>query len=205
MTTSPETLKQIEQIVKGNRIVLFMKGDKNFPQCGFSATVVGILSDIVDDFQTFNVLSDPAIRAGIKDYAQWPTIPQLYVDGEFIGGCDIIKQMSASGDLHKQLGVERKVVAPPTITVSDSAAKELKDALADSSPGDMVHIQVDLSFRHDMGLGPLEPGQLTVEAGGVPFAFDPSSARRAEGLHIDFRTEDGESGFKLENPNAAKN
>src|SRR5690606_1693174 len=144
----------IEQIVKGNRIVLFMKGDKNFPQCGFSATVVGILSDIVDDFQTFNVLSDPAIRAGIKDYAQWPTIPQLYVDGEFIGGCDIIKQMSASGDLHKQLGVEKKVVAPPTITVSDSAAKELKDALADSGPGDMVHIQVDLSFRHDMGLGP---------------------------------------------------
>ena len=99
MSTSPQTLKQIEDLVKGNKVMLFMKGNRNFPQCGFSATVVSILGDIIDDYQTFNVLESPEVRAGIKEYAQWPTIPQLYVDGEFIGGCDIIKQMSACGDL----------------------------------------------------------------------------------------------------------
>lgn len=202
MSTSPETLKQIEDIVKGEKVVLFMKGNKNFPQCGFSATVVQILGDILPNFQTVNVLEDPAIRAGIKDYAQWPTIPQLYIDGEFVGGCDIIKQMSASGDLHKQLGVEKTPAVPPTITVSDAAAAELKSALADTGPDDKIHIRVDLGYRHDMSVGPMEPGQVSVEVSGLQFCFDAASARRAEGLSIDYRTENGESGFKLDNPNA---
>ncbi len=201
MSTSPETLKQIEDIVKANKVVLFMKGNKSFPQCGFSSTVVQILGDIISDFETVNVLSDPAIRAGIKDYAQWPTIPQLYIDGEFVGGCDIIKQMSANGDLHKQLGVEKAKAVPPSITVSDAAATELKAALGDADPEDKIHIQIDMSFRHDMSVGPVEPGQVTVDAGGLTFCFDAASAKRAEGLSIDFRTEDGESGFKLDNPN----
>ncbi len=201
MSTSPETLKQIEDIVKANKVVLFMKGNKSFPQCGFSSTVVQILGDIISDFETVNVLSDPAIRAGIKDYAQWPTIPQLYIDGEFVGGCDIIKQMSANGDLHKQLGVEKAKAVPPSITVSDSAATELKAALGDADPDDKIHIQIDMSFRHDMSVGPVEPGQVTVDTGGLTFCFDAASAKRAEGLSIDFRTEDGESGFKLDNPN----
>jgi monothiol glutaredoxin len=204
MTSSPETLKQIEDIVKGNKVVLFMKGDKNFPQCGFSSTVVQILSDIVDDFQTVNVLADPGIRQGVKDYAQWPTIPQLYIDGEFVGGCDIIKQMNANGDLHKQLGVNQEPVSPPNISVTDAAASELKAALAESDPGDAIHIQVDLSYRHDMSVGPAEPGHLKVTAAGVPFCFDRASARRAEGLAIDFRNEDGEAGFKLDNPGAKR-
>ena len=113
MSTSPQTLKQIEDLVKGNKVMLFMKGNRNFPQCGFSATVVQILGDILDDYQTFNVLEDPAIRAGIKEYAQWPTIPQLYVDGEFIGGCDIIKQMSASGD---QVFITRSYITATGVT-----------------------------------------------------------------------------------------
>ncbi len=202
MSTSPETLKQIEDIVKGNKVVLFMKGNKSFPQCGFSSTVVQILGNILSDFETVNVLEDAAIRAGIKEYAQWPTIPQLYIDGEFVGGCDIIKQMNANGDLHKQLGAENTPAEPPAITVTDSAAKELKEALGDAGPEDKIHIQVDMNYRHDMAVGPAEPGQLIVEAGGLSFCFDPSSAKRANGLTIDFRTEDGESGFKLDNPNA---
>jgi monothiol glutaredoxin len=201
MSTSPQTLKQIEDLVKGNKVVLFMKGNRNFPQCGFSSTVVQILGDILDDYETFNVLEDPAIRAGIKDYAQWPTIPQLYVDGEFVGGCDIIKQMSASGDLHKQLGVEKAEAVAPTITVSDAAVAELKAALTDAEAGDKVHIQIDLGFRHDMSVGPQEPGQVCTEVSGLSICFDGASARRAEGLSIDFRSEDGDSGFKLDNPN----
>lgn len=201
MSTSPQTLKQIDDLVKGNKVVLFMKGNRNFPQCGFSATVVQILGDIIDDYQTFNVLEDPAIRAGIKDYAQWPTIPQLYVDGEFVGGCDIIKQMSASGDLHKQLGVEKAEAVAPTLTVSDAAIAELKAALSDADPGDKVHIQIDTGFRHDMSVGPQEPGQVCTEVKGLSFCFDAASARRAEGLSIDFRSEGGDTGFKLDNPN----
>jgi monothiol glutaredoxin len=204
MTSTPETLKQIEDIVKGNKVVLFMKGNKSFPQCGFSATVVGILSEIVDEFETVNVLADPGIRQGVKDYAQWPTVPQLYIDGEFVGGCDIIKQMNANGDLHKQLGKELAPVQPPSITVSDSAAVELKAALAESDSGDTIHIQVDLSYRHDMSVGPVEAGQFQVTSNGVAFCFDRASARRANGLHIDFLTEDGEAGFKLDNPGANK-
>ena len=204
MTSSPETLKQIEDIVKGNKVVLFMKGTKSFPQCGFSSTVVQILGDIVDDFETVNVLADPAIRQGVKDYAEWPTIPQLYIDGEFVGGCDIIKQMNASGDLHKQLGTEQKPVAPPSISVTEAAAKELKAALADSDPGDAIHIQVDLGYRHDMSVGPVQSGLFQVTAAGVPFCFDRASAKRADGLTIDFCTDGGEAGFKLENPGAKK-
>ena len=166
--------------------------------------MVQILGDIVDDFETVNVLADAGIRQGVKDYAQWPTIPQLYIDGEFVGGCDIIKQMNANGDLHKQLGKEQAPVAPPSITVSDTAAVELKAALAESDPGDTIQIQVDLSYRHDMSVGPVEAGQFQVTSNGVQFCFDRASARRANGLHIDFLTEGGEAGFKLDNPGAKK-
>lgn len=201
MSTNTETLKQIEDLVKGNRVVLFMKGNRNFPQCGFSATVVQILGDILDDYQTFNVLESPEIRSGIKDYAQWPTVPQLYIDGEFVGGCDIIKQMSASGDLHKQLGVEKTAAVPPTVSVTEAAQAELKAAMGDTDPGDKIHIRIDLEFRHDMSVGPQESGQVCTEVSGLSFCFDAASARRAEGLAIDFREEDGETGFKLDNPN----
>ncbi len=95
-----ETVKrQIQQLVDSNRIVLFMKGTKNFPQCGFSHQVVQMLKDVGAEFETVNVLADPVVRQGIKDFANWPTIPQLYVDGKFVGGCDIVKDMFESGEL----------------------------------------------------------------------------------------------------------
>ena len=84
---------KLEDTIKKNRVVLFMKGNKHFPQCGFSAQVVGILKELGAPFETVNVLQDPAVRDGIKEYSSWPTIPQLYVEGEFIGGCDIVKEM----------------------------------------------------------------------------------------------------------------
>ncbi len=94
----------IHQQVSGNPVVLYMKGTPQAPQCGFSATVVQILKACgVDEFVSVNVLEDPAIRQGIKDYANWPTIPQLYVNGEFVGGCDILREMYQSGELPKVL------------------------------------------------------------------------------------------------------
>ncbi|MCX7174987.1 MAG: Grx4 family monothiol glutaredoxin [Proteobacteria bacterium] len=96
--------KQIDETVKGNPVVLFMKGTPQFPQCGFSATVVQILKACgVNQFASVNVLAEPEIRQGIKDYANWPTIPQLYINGEFVGGCDIVKEMYQAGELQKEL------------------------------------------------------------------------------------------------------
>jgi monothiol glutaredoxin len=92
-----------EQVTK-NRVVLYMKGTPDFPQCGFSANAVGILRACgVKDFYAVNVLEDPEIRQGIKEYANWPTIPQLYINGEFIGGSDIMTEMYQSGELQKML------------------------------------------------------------------------------------------------------
>lgn len=97
---------RIDELVKSAPVVLFMKGTKLFPQCGFSATVVEVLKRLDTDFTDVNVLADPEIRQGIKDYASWPTIPQLYVKGEFVGGCDIVVNLYESGALAEQLAIE---------------------------------------------------------------------------------------------------
>ena len=90
---------QIEEVVKANDVVLYMKGTKDMPQCGFSSRVAGVLNYMGVEFHDVNVLADEEIRQGIKDYSDWPTIPQLYVKGEFVGGCDIITEMTLSGEL----------------------------------------------------------------------------------------------------------
>jgi monothiol glutaredoxin len=97
----------IKEQVTSHPVVLYMKGTPRFPQCGFSATVVQILSACgVQDFFSVNVLEDPEIRQGIKEYANWPTIPQLYVNGEFVGGSDILREMYQSGELQKLLAAQ---------------------------------------------------------------------------------------------------
>ncbi len=94
---------RIEELIGKNKVLLFMKGTKSFPQCGFSSAVVAVLREEGVPFETVNVLADPEIRQGIKDFSSWPTIPQLYVGGKFVGGCDIVREMHASGELDKEL------------------------------------------------------------------------------------------------------
>ena len=89
----------IQETVSSNNVVLYMKGTKTMPQCGFSSRVVGVLNYIGVDYTDINVLADDNIRQGIKDFSDWPTVPQLYVKGEFVGGCDIITEMTMSGEL----------------------------------------------------------------------------------------------------------
>jgi monothiol glutaredoxin len=102
-----DTLQErIQGIIDSNDVVLFMKGTKQFPQCGFSATVVEVLRRAGSEFQDVNVLEDPAIRQGIKEFANWPTIPQLYVRGKFVGGCDIIREMYEKGELDAVLSAK---------------------------------------------------------------------------------------------------
>ena len=97
---------RIGQIVKSNDVVLFMKGTALFPQCGFSSRAIAILDRIGARYETVDVLQDPEIRSGIKDYSDWPTIPQLYVRGEFVGGSDIMMEMFESGELKELIGQE---------------------------------------------------------------------------------------------------
>jgi len=98
--------ERIRQDINGNDVVLFMKGTPVFPQCGFSATVVQVLNHLGVKFKGVDVLQDPGLRQGIKDFAQWPTVPQLYVKGEFVGGCDIVREMFQSGELTELLATK---------------------------------------------------------------------------------------------------
>src|ERR1700731_4523121 len=106
--TDPAVAARINQDISDNPVVLYMKGTPVFPQCGFSAAVVQILTHMGVKFKGVDVLADPALRQGIKDFSSWPTVPQLYVKGEFVGGCDIVREMFETGEL-KQLFEEKGV------------------------------------------------------------------------------------------------
>jgi monothiol glutaredoxin len=103
---SEDIFERIKKQVEQDRIVLYMKGTPALPQCGFSQVTAEILRRLGVKFQSYDVLKDPALREGIKQYSNWPTIPQLYVDGEFVGGCDIVRSMYESGELKNLVGVD---------------------------------------------------------------------------------------------------
>ena len=105
-------LTRIQNDVESNQVMLYMKGTPVFPQCGFSAAVVAVLNNVGVEYHSVNVLEDPGVREGIKEYANWPTIPQLYVDGEFVGGCDIIREMYETGELTQYLTDNGVAVRP---------------------------------------------------------------------------------------------
>ncbi|MCK0119698.1 Grx4 family monothiol glutaredoxin [Loktanella sp. F6476L] len=114
---------QIKETVTSNDVVLFMKGTKSMPQCGFSSRVAGVLNFMGVDFADVNVLADEDMRQGIKDYSEWPTVPQLYVKGEFVGGCDIITEMTLSGELDT-------LFAENAVTFDKDAADKIREANA---------------------------------------------------------------------------
>ena len=195
------TRQRIDQVIASDRVVLFMKGNRRSPQCGFSATVVQILDELVPDFTTVDVLSDPAIREGIKAYSSWPTIPQLYVKGEFVGGCDIVRELYGSGELYEKLGVavpERRV---PTLHVSAAAASFLRGAIAKAG-GQALHLRIDPGFRNRAYLGPPEAGEIEATVEGVTFRVDLATAQRAEGVRIDYVETAHGHDLAIENPNA---
>jgi monothiol glutaredoxin len=205
------TREQIEGAIRNNPVVLFMKGTPRAPRCGFSATVAGILDELVGEYKTVDVLADGKIRDGIKEFSEWPTIPQLYVKGEFVGGCDIVREMYESGELHETLGVRAEPVAAPRINLSPSAAQALGEALADArsqEPGteQYIRVEIDGDYQHGLSIGGKQPRDIEVplQAAGHPgivLLFDRSSARRAEGLSIDYVQGPEGPAFKLENPN----
>jgi monothiol glutaredoxin len=203
MELAPATRERIEGLVRAHPVVLFMKGTRQGPQCGFSATVVGILDRLVPDYRTVDVLADPEIRDGIKTYSSWPTIPQLYVGGEFLGGCDIIQEMFASGELHDSFGIPRTGAGSPTLVITDAAAAALRQ-LAENAAGRDLHLGVDARFQTGLYFGPPEAGEIRVEANGITIAMDPLTASRADGVAIDARETQEGPAFQVDNPNAPR-
>lgn len=206
MSLAEPVRAQIEGLLQQNRVVLFMKGNKNFPQCGFSAQVVKILGTVGVPYQTVNVLADQGIREGIKEFAQWPTIPQLYVDGQFIGGCDIVRDLFTSGQLHEILGAKapekasdpaaKAPLPAPTIHLDAKAAQAIKQA--DDGAGDTLRVGISPAFAYELFFGAKEDDDVEVTTEGVVIRLDPASASRADGLRIEWVESD--SAFRIESP-----
>jgi monothiol glutaredoxin len=202
MELDPTTRERIDSLVKANEVMLFMKGNRQAPQCGFSATVVQILDAIVSDYNTADVLQDAEIRNGLKIYSSWPTIPQLYVKGEFIGGCDIIQELFGSGELQQTLGVEASESPAPEISLSPAATEELARTAEGAPEGQVLHLSVDARFQNSLSLGPDAPGEIAVEAGDLKIYMDRMTAGRANGLTVDIADTPQGRGFAIDNPNA---
>ena len=201
MELSQPLKSRIESLIESDRVVLFMKGTRMQPQCGFSAATIGILDSLVPDYTTFNVLEDQGIREGIKAFSEWPTIPQLYIDREFVGGCDIVKQMFNNGELHEMLGAEAPDRTPPEVRVSAAAAAIIGNALQ-ANPGNAVHLSIDGRWQHSFNLGPMEGHEVRAESNGVALLFDLASAQKAKGLSIDIEETVQGTAFRIDNPNA---
>ncbi len=202
MALEPMLRSRIEGLVASERVVLFMKGVRGAPQCGFSATVCRILDGLIPEYATVDVLADPALRDGIKQYSQWPTIPQLYVGGEFVGGCDIVQEMLSDGSLYEALGVPKPAFAVPTLTITDAAADALRKL--SSRSGGPLHLTIDAQFQHGLYFGPSEAGALALTVNGVALELDPLSAPRANGLTLDAEMRAEGPAFRIDNPNAPK-
>jgi monothiol glutaredoxin len=191
---------EIEELVQKHPVLLFMKGTKSFPQCGFSATVINILKEVgVRDLKEVNILARADLRDGMKEYTNWPTFPQLYVKGQFVGGCDIVKEMFATGELYDVIGTTKPEIKLPSVTVT-AAAKQAVLAASEGEPVSALRIEISPQFEYALSVDEPGEGDIKVESGGLTLVFDRQSALRADGLRIDFLEADG-GGFKIDNPN----
>jgi monothiol glutaredoxin len=203
MSLDPALRSRIETLLQSNRVVLFMKGAPNAPQCGFSAKASGALNALLPQgYAHIDVLADAEIREGIKQYGEWPTIPQLYIDAQLVGGSDIVEQMAASGELHELLGLPTPDRSPPKLTITPAAAQMLRDAVANA--GDDYAVQLEVDARHNvrLQLAPADPNAIAVESEGVRVQTDWINARRADGVSIDWADDERGRGLVITNPNA---
>jgi monothiol glutaredoxin len=185
MTLSDNTREKIEGLIQQNRVVLFMKGTPQAPMCGFSSKTVGLLDSILSDYSSVDVLQDQDVREGIKNYGNWPTIPQLYIDGELVGGCDIVTAMFNSNELHEMLGIEAPDRTPPEVSITDAAAEKIREAMA-GNDGIGLHFAIDAGWQSQFNVAPAQGHEIKVENNGITLLFDLASAQRARGAVIDW-------------------
>ena len=204
MSLDPAVRARIEALLAANPVVLFMKGNPRAPQCGFSSKAVGALDATGVTYAHVDVLANPEIREGIKAYGEWPTIPQLYIGGELVGGSDIILQMAGSGELHGALGLPAPDRTPPQITITPAAAAMLKQAIADAGDGYALRIDIDNGYNARLQLAQHDDAAIASEAAGIRAQFDLASAQRARGMTIDWADDARGKGLVIDNPNAPR-
>lgn len=202
MSLAPATRTRIETLLRDNPVILFMKGSPQAPQCGFSAATSGVLNELLPEYASVNVLEDPEIREGIKEYGNWPTIPQLYVKGELVGGADIVQAMYNSGELQALFGLPAPDRTPPQITITDKAAQAIRSALADAEPGLALHLSVDARYQPQFHLAEPSDEAIRSESNGIDVLFDVGCAQRARGIRIDWVETMQGAGLSIDNPNA---
>lgn len=198
-----EIRDRIDAILAAHPVVLFMKGDRQQPLCGFSAATSAVLNDLLDDYFTVDVLADPEIRQGIKEYGDWPTIPQLYVKGELVGGADIVKQMYASGELQQLFGLPEPDRSVPEISITDAAAEHIVPHLPAPEEG-VLHLKIDRELRAGFALEVAGEHDIVAESNGVAVHLDPGSAQRAHGVVIDWVKSEAGEGLALNFPGSVK-
>ena len=205
MSSTPSVDESIQELVNRHSVLLFMKGNRQAPQCGFSARVIEILDSILPDYETVDVLADATIRDGIKTFSSWPTIPQLYVNGEFVGGCDIVTEMATSGELFGALGVEPPEEIIPQIDLSAEAQSALQQAIQNTgTPGQTLRLSIDRSWQPNLSMSEQGPMDVVCQAGEVQILVDRLCAARVDGISIDLVEGPEGRGFKVENPNAPR-
>jgi monothiol glutaredoxin len=194
---------RIRQLIASHDVVLFMKGTRTAPQCGFSARVVDILDEYLDDYRTVDVLADPGMREGVKAFSSWPTIPQLYVRQKFVGGSDIVHEMVKTGELAEVLGRGPIALEVPEVRMS-APAKAAFLRFWDSD-GDTEEPVVRLTIGSDweplLDLDEERDGDVSIDYDELSLVMTRSTARRANGVVIDFIERGDQVGFKVENPN----
>lgn len=194
--------ERIEQQIASNDVFLYMKGSPKMPQCGFSAKTVGMLDSLLaGNYGSFNVLEDESIREGIKVFGDWPTIPQLYIKGELVGGCDIVTEMYNAGELHEMLGLDKPDRSPPQIEITDNAAGKIREFL-EAYPGQHLHFSIGGDWDAQFQIGPKQGHEIESSSNGITVLMDLASAQRAKGARIDWtETMQGE-GLTLDLPGA---
>ena len=201
MNLSDAVKSKIENYLQSNKVVLFMKGNPQQPMCGFSAKTVAALDSVVPDYFSVNVLDDAEVREGIKVYGDWPTIPQLYIDGELVGGCDIVLNMLNSGELHECMGLEAPDRTPPEITVTAEATAKILEAMQ-GHESIALHFQVDSNWDSQFNLAPAEGNEIAAHSNGIDVLMDLATAQRAQGATIDWVSTMQGEGLAIDLPQA---
>ncbi len=199
-----QTKQTIESLISKNTCVLFMKGNPKHPQCGFSSNTVKILHDLIgDDFDYFNVLEDQEIREGIKEYGNWPTIPQLYINKELVGGNDIVTEMFNTGELQSLLNLpqpERKIAS---ITISDKAKENILAGI-ENIGSSVLMLSIDGQFNTRFSIEEPKGYEVVSEIEEIKIYMDIGTAKRADGIEIDWVEDLNGAGLVIKNPNEPK-
>ena len=200
-----EQIKQtIEDLLSENTCVLFMKGNPQQPQCGFSSNTVNIVKELVgNEFAYCNVLENQEIREGIKEYGNWPTIPQLYINKELVGGNDIITEMFNTGELQTLLGLPQPVRSSANITISELARKNILSGL-DNIGSHVLMLSIDSQFNTRFSIEKPKGYEIISEIGEIKIHMDIGTAKLANGIEIDWVEDLQGAGLVIKNPNEPK-